>query len=124
MKETIRQQNLAHEFYTSERCHITELSNSADDPELSIARARVEPGVTTCWHLLKTSTERYCIVSGTGIVEIGELSPQQVNAGDVVTIPAMRRQRITNIGEDDLIFLALCTPRFVVEDYQDLEVPM
>ena len=53
------------EFYTDERCYILESSNSSDDEELSIARARVKPGVTTCWHRLKKSTERYYILSGT-----------------------------------------------------------
>ncbi len=124
MAATIKQGSLAQEFYTPERCYITELSNSADDPQLSIARARVAPGVTTCWHLLNQSEERYCIISGTGMVEIGTLAAQQVGAGDVVVIPARCRQRITNIGEDDLLFLAICTPRFRVDDYQDLETDM
>ncbi len=124
MAATIKQGSLAQEFYTPERCYITELSNSADDPQLSIARARVAPGVTTCWHLLKQSEERYCIISGTGMVEIGTLAAQQVGTGDVVVIPARCRQRITNIGEDDLLFLAICTPRFMVDDYQDLETGM
>jgi len=35
------------EYYTRERCHILELSNVADDPAVSIARARVEAGITT-----------------------------------------------------------------------------
>lgn len=121
MKATIKQQRPDQEFYTPERCYISELSNSTDDPQLSIARARVTPGVTTCWHLLKESIERYCIVSGKGVVEIGELPPQEVNNGDVIIIPPMCRQRITNTGENDLIFLAICTPRFRMDDYQDLE---
>ena len=53
MKEAIKKQNLKKEFYTSEKCYITELSNTPDDPDVSIARARVEPGVTTRWHRLK-----------------------------------------------------------------------
>ena len=36
-------------------------------------------------------------------------------------IPAGCRQRITNTGRDDLVFLALCTPRFVPASYEDLE---
>ena len=121
MDATIIKQNTDLEFYTLERCYIIELSNTPETPELSIARARVEPGITTCWHRLRRSTERYCITRGRGVMEIGDLPPQEVTAGDVVIIPPMCRQRITNIGEEDLIFLALCTPRFVVEDYEDLE---
>ena len=121
MKEIIKQKNFNKEFYTDEKCFITELSNTPDDPDLSIARARVEPGVTTRWHRLKGITERYCIISGSGRVEVGDLAPQNVNAGDVVLIPPMCRQRITNIGTDDLLFLAICTPRFLNKAYEDIE---
>lgn len=121
MKATIKRENCANEFYTDERCFITELSNSSDDPALSIARARVEPGVTTAWHRLDGITERYSIISGNGTVEVGELPAQPVSPGDVVIIPPGYRQRISNSGSEDLIFLALCTPRFVPEAYRDLE---
>jgi mannose-6-phosphate isomerase-like protein (cupin superfamily) len=121
MKETIKQQNLKNEFYTSEKCYITELSNTPDDPDVSIARARVEPGVTTRWHRLKGTSERYFIISGRGLVEIGEQPPQELSAGDIVLIPPMCRQRITNIGSDDLVFLAFCTPRFSQDVYEDLD---
>lgn len=121
MKEKIIKKNLNTEFYTEEKCHITEVSNNSCDPELSIARARVEPGVTTCWHRLKNTTERYYIISGTGIAEIGNLPPVEVNPGDTVIIPPMCKQRITNTGNSDLIFLALCTPRFLNEVYEDIE---
>jgi len=121
LKESVKQQNPSDEFYTREKCHITELSNTPDDRDASIARARVEPGVTTRWHRLKGTVERYYIISGKGLVEVGELPPQKVNAGDIVLIPPMCPQRITNIGSEDLIFLAICTPRFSNDAYEDIE---
>ena len=121
MKETIKQQNIKEEFYTPEKCYITELSNTPDDPDVSIARARVELGVTTRWHRLKGTFERYFIISGRGIVEIGEQPPQEVTAGDIVLIPPMCRQRITNIGAEDLVFLAICSPRFSQDVYEDID---
>ena len=81
----------------------------------------VKPGVTTRWHRLLGTVERYCIMSGRGLVEVGELPPQSVVAGDVVLIPPSCRQRITNVGMDDLIFLAICSPRFVDSAYEDIE---
>lgn len=121
MKETIKFNNPGEEFHTPERCYITELWNLADDPGISIARARVEPGTTTRWHRLEGIAERYCILSGTGRVEVGDLPPQDVNSGDTVFIPPMCRQRIANVGADDLVFLAICTPRFSNDAYQDVE---
>ena len=121
MNETIKQKNIKEEFYTLEKCYVTELSNTPEDPDVSIARARVEPGATTSWHRLKGTTERYFIISGKGLVEIGKLPPQEVIAGDVVLIPPMCPQRITNIGSEDLIFLAICSPRFSQEFYEEIE---
>ena len=121
MKENSKKKNLKEEFYTSEKCYITELSNTPDDPDVSVARARVEPGVTTRWHRLKETFERYVIISGRGIVEIGKLPPQEVIAGDVVLIPPMCRQRITNTGTEDLVFLAICSPRFSQDVYEDVD---
>lgn len=121
MEPRILTQDLSQEFDTPEKCYITELSNAESDPEASIARARVEPGVTTRLHRLLRASERYCIISGIGRVEIGSLPAQEVNLGDVILIPPMCPQRIKNIGTDDLIFLAICTPRFTQDDYEDLE---
>jgi len=121
MKETIKQQNLKEEFYTSEKCYITELSNTPEDPDVSIAQVRVEPGVTTRWHRLKGTSERYFIINGSGLVEVGKLPPQEVTAGDIVLIPPMCRQRITNISAEDLVFLAICSPRFSQDIYEDID---
>ena len=117
MKPQIRKFNIEDEYFFDEGCHIVEVSNSSDDPEVSIARARVEPGVTTQWHSLEATTERYVILQGTGIVEVGEMPPQEVEAGDVVFIPPGVRQRIFNQGPEDLLFLAICSPRFTEQAY-------
>jgi mannose-6-phosphate isomerase-like protein (cupin superfamily) len=118
VKEIVRRPRRIDERLIDEGCFILELSNSADDPDVSIARARVPPGVTTRWHRLRGSVERYVVIEGEGRVEVGELSPQLVGPGDVVLIPSSCRQRITNTGEDDLIFLAICSPRFVPDAYE------
>ncbi len=120
IKQSIRRLRLADEFFTDEGCYITEVSNSPDDPAVSIARARLEPGKTTRWHRLYGTAERYVILSGRGRVEIGTLSPTEVAVGDVVLIPPLCRQRITNTGSDDLIFLAICTPGFSDQVYEDI----
>jgi len=124
MKEAIRRIDPDAEFHTDELCYINELSNAPDDPELSIARARVAPGVVTRWHRLTGTTERYVIIEGRGRVEVGRLAPQDVGPGDVVIIPPLCPQRITNLGPGDLVFLAICTPRFTQEVYEDIEYEM
>ena len=129
MSVSIGQWREEDEYFIEEGCFILELANSAEDPQLSIARARVIPGVATQWHRLRDTAERYLILEGTGSVEVGEDGlltgkskdgPRNVGPGDVVLIPPMMRQRITNTGDIDLVFLALCTPRFLPENYESV----
>lgn len=108
------------EFWTPERCYITELLNRGQTPEVSIARTRVEPGVTTELHSLSVA-EWYVIEAGTGIMTVAEERPRRVGSGDVVCIPRGSPQMIFNDGENDLIFLCVCTPRFLQECYTSLE---
>lgn len=120
IKAGIKHSEAAQEYYFVEGCYITELSNSADDPDVSIARARLEPGTFTRWHYLRDTSERYVILQGIGVIEVGDLPAQTVSAGDIVIIPPLARQRISNAGEDDLVFLAICAPRFTPQVYVDI----
>jgi mannose-6-phosphate isomerase-like protein (cupin superfamily) len=121
MKACIKGNGAAPEYFFAEGCFITELSNSADDPAVSIARARLEPGKTTRWHYLRGTGERYVVLQGVGLVEIDDLPAHHVSAGDVVIIPPRARQRISNTGASDLVFLAICTPRFSAAVYVDVD---
>jgi len=117
----VAQPDESKEFATPERCSILEVWNDAGDSAASIARARVAAGTTTQWHRLRGVVERYLIVAGSGFVEVGSSIAQAVRPGDVVVIPAELPQRITNTGRDDLVFYAICSPRFTPECYESLE---
>lgn len=121
MKACIKPYDREQEYFFAEGCFITELSNSSDDHDVSIARARLESGKTTRWHYLRGTGERYVVLQGVGSVEVGDRAPHQVVAGDAVLIPAGVKQRISNTGADDLVFLAICSPRFTAEAYVDIE---
>jgi mannose-6-phosphate isomerase-like protein (cupin superfamily) len=103
-----------NEYLTPERCSVAENYTCKD---VSIARATVKPGVTTVPHHLKDVQEIYIITSGQGKVTIGDLKPTDVAVGDVVVIPPMTSQKITNTGKVDLVFYCVCTPRFTQECY-------
>ena len=121
MTASVKSLAVAEEYFFEEGCYITELSNSVDDPAVSIARARLAPGQATRWHMLRDTGERYVLLEGRGLVEVGDMQPQEVVPGDVVLIPPSTRQRITSVGQEDLIFLAICSPRFTPEVYIDIE---
>lgn len=122
MREGIFRFSPNDEYFFEEGCFILELYNSSEDPAVSIARARVEPAGTTRLHRLEGVTERYVILEGVGSVEVGALLPQNVGPGDVVLIPPGCPQRITNTGTSDLVFLAVCSPRFTSDVYQKLMI--
>jgi len=107
------------EYYFKEGCHILEVLNSAEDPALSIARAKVAPATETQLHALKDTFERYYVLQGTGVVTVGR-TEQSVGEGDVVCIAPGVAQKIKNTGDEDLVFLAMCTPRFIVDNYTEL----
>ena len=108
------------EVWTRERCFITELVNDPEWPELSLARCRVEPGVTTELHSLSVH-EVYVIESGSGDMRLGDAPPFPVGPGDVVTIRKQLSQSIRNTGSEDLVFVCVCTPRFLPDCYTSLE---
>lgn len=124
MEERIIRCDPDKEYLSEEGCFILELLNSSGDEGLSIARARVQPGVTTRLHRLRGVAERYLILQGEGLVEIGKRPPADVRAGDIVLIPPGCPQRITNTADSDLVFIALCTPRFTPRIYEDLDGPI
>jgi len=121
MRPEIVKADAAQEFFApSERCYILETWHGPAD-SMTIARARVTPGVTTEWHALAGVTERYIIAEGSGRMEVGDLPPADVRPGDTVFIPADVRQRITNTGAGDLVFYCVCTPPFRPDCYRPLE---
>ena len=75
------------EFWTDERCYITELCNSELSPASSLAIARVAAGVTTQLHSLTGFTETYIVIAGAGNMEVsGETF--EIRTGDQVVVPA------------------------------------
>ena len=116
MTNIIRHKELV-EFYTPEKCFITEVLNSPVFPT-SIALARVEPGITTEWHTLIDTDEVYYILEGKGAMEINNQVAGEMGPKDAILIPANKSQRITNTGNTDLVILCVCTPRFQIESYK------
>ena len=109
------------EFWTDERCFITECLNSDEIEEFSLAIARARPAVTTQLHCLRDTKEIYIIRKGTGLVLVGQ-QEFEISVGDSVIIPPNTPQRITNLSNsEDLEFYCHCSPRFVPEAYENLE---
>lgn len=107
------------EYFYKEGCYIEEWMNDAENPEMSVAQVRVEAGQQTQLHSLRNTVERYVILEGSARVSVGE-DEWHVTAKDVVTIAADVPQCIKNLEQSDLVFLAICSPRFELDNYIDL----
>jgi mannose-6-phosphate isomerase-like protein (cupin superfamily) len=113
--------NISEEYFTSEGCFILELVNHANHENTSIARARVPQGAKTRVHYLLHTKEYYHILQGSGLMYIQDKDPYEVNIGDTVFISENEHQSIENIGQEDLIFLCICHPRFKEENYVEIK---
>lgn len=118
---SIHQADPPGEYWFAEGCFILEWLNHPAESAVSVARARVLPGSITRWHRLHGITERYVIQSGQGVVQVQGLAPTRVGPGAVVIIAPGAAQRIHNEGTDDLVFLAVCTPRFAADCYESID---
>jgi mannose-6-phosphate isomerase-like protein (cupin superfamily) len=121
MKSRIVKANSLNMVLTPERCYVAE-NYSSKDGKVSIAVAIVKPGVTTAAHHLEGIEEIYIITQGTGIIDIKGLESTKVTVGDVIVIPNGTSQRIKNVGNGDLVFYCVCTPKFTQEQYFNDEI--
>jgi len=107
-------------MYTAERCYITEVLNTNQSADVSLAVCLVKPGVTTQLHHLEVA-ERYVVTAGQGRMELNHSDVFAIGPGDCVLIPALCPQRVINVGDNDLIFHCVCTPRFEPQHYINTE---
>lgn len=111
--------DISKEFDTDERCSIIEILNNSDLAHISIAQARLKPGITTELHSLD-GDEFYYILQGKGTAELDREQKFDLSKGDVLHIKKDQPQRIKNTGTEELVFLCICTPRFEVNNYTSL----
>lgn len=107
------------EYFTRENCFITEILNTKDYTQVSIAQARIEPGVSTEPHVLRCLDEIYYVLSGEGRATVNQKS-FDLKPGTTLLIPRGSIQSAVNTGEEDLVFLCICSPRFSEENYSSL----
>lgn len=121
MKSRVVKADSLAEFAIPEGCFVSELCNKPEDNSVSIALARVKTGTKTQPHYLDGVVERYLIVAGKGRVDVDGIPPTEVEAGDLVVIPAGKHQSIENVGNTDLLFYCICTPPFNSNCYHTVE---
>lgn len=113
----IRKLNECAEFVAGDGTQLRELLHPDKQPidlRYSLAYAIVAPYQTSILHSLITS-EVYYILSGRGEMEI-DGDRQAVEPGDAIYIPPNAKQRITNPGNEPLVFICIVDPAWRQKD--------
>jgi mannose-6-phosphate isomerase-like protein (cupin superfamily) len=75
----------------------------------SVAYIHLRPGKASQKHFHPVAEESYYILKGTAHLQIGA-EGASLSPGQVVLIPPGQVHQISNPGEEDLEFLAICVP--------------
>lgn len=85
----------------------------------SLAHATLEPGRSSRPHRLRTSSEIYYILAGSGKMHIGHQFAD-VCAGQLIFIPPGAEQYIENTSQNPLTFLCIVDPAWHEDDEEVL----
>lgn len=81
----------------------------------SLAEATILPGQTTRRHRHGQTEEIYYILSGEGLMVVGD-EKQAVRVGGAILIPPGAWHCVTNTGRVNLVLLCCCSPAYRHDD--------
>jgi mannose-6-phosphate isomerase-like protein (cupin superfamily) len=104
-------------FITKDRSEIRSILDRTNSSvrNQSLAEATVLPGTETGEHVHAKTEEIYYVLRGHGIMTVGD-EQREVVPGDGILIPPGARHKISNTGEEPLVFLCCCAPPYSHED--------
>lgn len=88
----------------------------------SLARIVIPPGNSADPHFHKHSEESYLILSGRAALHIDQIE-FELHTGEAVLIEPMEVHQISNPGDKDLVFLAVCIPAWQPGDSFEADSP-
>ena len=88
---------------------------TSDITRCSLAEEILPPGCAITPHHHREIEEIYYIVSGRGLMTVGD-ETHEVEAGDAVYVPRGHRHTLTNTGVQPITLLVACGPAFSYED--------
>ena len=99
---------------------IGEQEQSGGTSKHSLAEVTIPPGKASSLHFHKKSEETYYILEGEGWMRIDQ-QEFSLQPGQACLIEPGEQHQIKNQGKNDLKFLAVCAPAWVVEDSFEME---
>ncbi|HXU34935.1 MAG TPA: cupin domain-containing protein [Blastocatellia bacterium] len=83
--------------------------------QCSLAEETLPTGCAVTPHRHRQIEEIYYIVSGRGLMTVGD-ETREVGPGDAVYIPRGNRHTLENTGEEPIKLILVCGPAFFYED--------
>jgi mannose-6-phosphate isomerase-like protein (cupin superfamily) len=86
----------------------------------SVAHVILPPGKSSLLHVHPEAEESYYILNGEARIKVGD-EESTIRPGQIVLISSGMPHKISNIGDDNLEFLATCVPAWEPENTVPLE---
>jgi len=86
----------------------------------SLAKVSIPPGNASSKHFHNYSEESYLILSGEATLEIND-DIYKLIPGEAVLIESSDVHQISNKGDQDLVFIAVCVPAWSPDDSFDIK---
>jgi mannose-6-phosphate isomerase-like protein (cupin superfamily) len=92
-----------------------EFENLLDTDFCKVKRITIGPGQAPSYQYHYKRSEVYVIVQGTASIMLNDIE-QEYNVGDTIIVPVLTKHRVTNNGNDDLIFIEVQYGEYFGED--------
>ncbi len=92
-----------------------EFENLLDVDFCKVKRITIKPGQAPSYQYHYKRSEVYVIVKGKALIKLNDVE-QEYNVGDTVIIPVLTKHKVTNIGNEDLIFIEVQHGEYFGED--------
>lgn len=92
-----------------------EFENLLDVDFCKVKRITIKPGQAPSYQYHYKRSEVYVIVKGKALIKLNDVE-QEYNVGDTVIIPVLTKHQVTNIGNEDLIFIEVQHGEYFGED--------
>jgi mannose-6-phosphate isomerase len=92
-----------------------EFENLLDTDFCKVKRITISPGQAPSYQYHYKRSEVYVIVQGTASIMLNDIE-HEYNVGDTIIVPVLTKHRVTNNGNDDLIFIEIQHGEYFGED--------
>ena len=89
--------------------------NLHEEEQLKVKRIIVKPGKRLSLQSHKNRAENWVVIKGNAVVTLEDKDIPR-NPNEAIFIPAGAKHRISNIGEEDVIFIEVQTGTYLGED--------